>query len=39
MDNRIVDLHVHSTESDGTFTPTEVIAEAKKSRSFRYRPD
>lgn len=29
MDNRIVDLHVHSTESDGTFTPTEVIAEAK----------
>ena len=26
MDNRIVDLHVHSTESDGTFTPTEVIA-------------
>ena len=31
MDNRIVDLHVHSTESDGTFTPTEVIAEAKKA--------
>ena len=31
MANRIVDLHVHSTESDGTFTPTEVIAEAKKA--------
>ena len=31
MDNRIVGLHVHSTESDGTFTPTEVIAEAKKA--------
>ncbi len=31
MDNRIVDLHVHSTESDGTFTPTEVIAEAKNA--------
>lgn len=31
MDNRIIDLHVHSTESDGTFTPAEVIAEAKKA--------
>ncbi len=29
MENKIVDLHVHSTASDGTLTPTEVIAEAK----------
>lgn len=28
MDNRIIDLHVHSTESDGTFTPEEVICAA-----------
>lgn len=28
MDQRIVDLHVHTTESDGTLTPQEVIAEA-----------
>ena len=26
MDNRTVDLHVHSTASDGTFTPEEIIA-------------
>lgn len=25
---RLVDLHVHSTASDGTFTPTEVVAHA-----------
>ncbi len=31
MEQRIVDLHVHSTASDGTFTPTEVIAEAKRA--------
>lgn len=30
MDTRKIDLHVHSTESDGTFTPTELVAEAKK---------
>lgn len=29
MDNRIIDLHVHSTESDGTLTPEEVILAAK----------
>ena len=28
MDKRIVDLHVHSTESDGTFTPEELVTEA-----------
>lgn len=26
-----IDLHVHSTASDGTLTPTELIAEAEKS--------
>ena len=30
MTKNIIDLHVHSTESDGTFTPTELVAEAKK---------
>ena len=30
MDHRIVDLHVHSTESDGTLTPEDLVAEAKK---------
>lgn len=29
MDTRIVDLHVHSNASDGTLTPTELVAEAK----------
>lgn len=27
---KIVDLHVHSTASDGTFTPTELVREAVK---------
>ncbi len=27
---KIVDLHVHSTASDGTFTPTELVREAAK---------
>ena len=31
MEQRIVDLHVHSTASDGTLTPTEVVLEAKKA--------
>lgn len=31
MEQRIIDLHVHSTASDGTFTPTELIAEAKRA--------
>lgn len=31
MEQRIVDLHVHSTASDGTYTPTELIAEAKRA--------
>lgn len=31
MDTRIVDLHVHSKASDGTFAPTDLVAEAKKS--------
>jgi len=25
MDNKTVDLHVHSTRSDGTYTPTELV--------------
>ena len=28
--NRIVDLHTHTTESDGSFTPEELITEAKR---------
>ena len=28
--NKTIDLHVHSTASDGTFTPTELVAEAKR---------
>lgn len=31
MDTRIIDLHVHSSASDGTFTPTQLVAEAKKA--------
>lgn len=31
MDHRIVDLHVHSTESDGTLTPEDLVAETKKA--------
>ena len=31
MDHRIIDLHVHSTESDGTLTPEELVTEAKKA--------
>ena len=30
MDTRIIDLHTHTTESDGSFTPEELITEAKK---------
>ena len=30
MDTRIVDLHTHTTESDGSFTPEELILEAKR---------
>ena len=26
----LTDLHVHSTASDGTFTPSELVAEAKR---------
>lgn len=29
MDTRIIDLHVHSNASDGTFTPTDLVSEAK----------
>ena len=28
--NKTIDLHVHSTASDGTFTPSELVAEAKR---------
>ena len=31
MDHRIIDLHVHSTESDGTLTPEDLVAEAKEA--------
>ena len=31
MDHRIIDLHVHSTESDGTLTPEELVTGAKKA--------
>lgn len=31
MDHRIIDLHVHSTESDGTLTPIEVVHAAKNA--------
>ena len=31
MDTRIIDLHVHSNASDGTFTPAELVEEAKKA--------
>lgn len=30
MDYRIIDLHTHTTESDGSFTPEELITEAKR---------
>ena len=30
MNGRICDLHTHSTFSDGTFTPTELVEEAKR---------
>ena len=30
MDTRIIDLHTHTTESDGSFTPEELIMEAKR---------
>lgn len=31
MNQTYVDLHVHSTESDGTFTPKELVAAAKEA--------
>ena len=31
MDTRIIDLHVHSNASDGTCTPTELVAEAARA--------
>lgn len=31
MERKIIDLHVHSTESDGTLTPAEVVAAAKEA--------
>lgn len=30
MEHKIVDLHTHTTESDGSFTPEELILEAKR---------
>ena len=31
MEKKIVDLHVHSSASDGTFSPTALMEEAKKA--------
>lgn len=31
MEKKIVDLHVHSSASDGTFSPTALLEEAKKA--------
>lgn len=31
MNTKTIDLHVHSTASDGTLTPTELASEAKKA--------
>lgn len=31
MEHRIIDLHVHSTESDGTLSPEEVVLAAKEA--------
>lgn len=31
MDNRIIDLHVHSTESDGTVTPKDLVYAAREA--------
>ena len=30
MNSKIVDLHAHTTESDGSFTPEELILEASE---------
>lgn len=30
MEHRIIDLHVHSTESDGTLTPTEIVSAGQR---------
>ena len=29
-DNKLIDLHTHSTESDGTLTPEELMFHAKE---------
>ena len=31
--SEIIDLHIHSTASDGTFTPSQIIEYTKKKRS------
>ena len=33
-----VDLHVHSTASDGSLTPSELVSLAVKKRAFRHCP-
>ena len=30
-DTRIIDMHVHSSASDGTFAPAALLSEAKKA--------
>ena len=32
MERKIIDLHVHSTYSDGSFTPKELVQEAIKQK-------
>ena len=34
--SQTIDLHVHSTASDGTFTPAELVNEAKKAGLFAF---
>ena len=34
-DERTIDLHTHSTASDGSYTPTEIIHKSRGSLAFR----
>lgn len=36
MNTGTIDLHVHSTASDGTLTPSQLVAEAKKAGLFAF---
>ena len=39
MDYRIIDLHTHTTESDGSFTPEELIEEMHMEEYYYNRTD